>query len=330
MYIELIFILMLFSITFAEAIEHDSIQYFQTTPFIPFTSENPVPTTTATQSTNTPTSSITLALDSKGIWTAPANAIFSNEISDHTLEGQMVDSTIPVYTWNMWGFQSRGGFSSTNNETAAQYINGRLKEQIDVLYQLFSSSPEAIVCLQEVQQTSLNARLEILKSLSALNVSAEYLTQTNGASFGQVILYRKDRYKPVKAYKPSTPDKYSPGAAGRFISTADARQTNRVLKVYFEELTGKQRQIAVVNVHLAYQSPDLTSLLDELIAYSQGKAPKPVAVITGDFNHTINSYKPSNSTVTVKQVGESVVFSSGASRTKQTKDNVDGFIIVQP
>ena len=330
MYKKLIFIPMLFSITFAEAIEHDSIQYFQTTPFIPFASAPPASETTPSQSTNAPTTSITLTLDSRGLWTAPANAIFSRKISDHTLEGQMVDSTIPVYTWNMWGFQSKGGFSSTNNETAAQYKNGRLKEQIDVLYQLFSKSPEAIVCLQEVHQTSLNARLEILNSLSALNVSAEYLTQTNSAPFGQVILYRKDRYKPVKAYKPSTPDNYSSGAAGRFISTADARQTNRVLKVYFEELTGKQRQIAVVNVHLAYQSPNLPNLLDELIAYSQGKAPKTLAVIAGDFNHTINSYTPPNSTVTVKQVGKSVVFSNGASKTKQTQDNVDGIITVQP
>ena len=121
-----------------------------------------------------------------------------------------------------------------------------------------------------------------------------------------------------RPFKPHQTDNYSAGAAGRFTSTADPRQTGRVLKVYFEELTGKKRQLSVVNVHLAYQSPDLPGLIKELITYANGKAPHPVAVITGDFNHKINSYKGHNTDpkVTITQVGQSVVYGgSGPSTT---------------
>lgn len=336
MYTKLILAPLILNPLMAEAIPLPNVKCFQ----LPLTSGLKIATTShnvskASSSVNpnaTPKTSVTLKLDSDGIWKDPLTEILTHQISDHSLEGEMIDGDIPVYTWNTWGLGSRGGFSPTNIETLSQYQNGRLREQIGILYQLFNNSPTAIVCLQEVQQAPFNARNEMLKGLKSLNVDAEYLTQTNGTSFGQVILYRKDRYKPVKTFTPSKVDNYSSGAAGRFISTADPRQNGRVLKVYFEEQTGKRRQIAVVNVHLAHQSPNLPGLIQELIDYSQGKAPKPLAVITGDFNHTISSYKGHNTNpkVTIKQVGHSVVYGSGGSETKQPNNNVDGVIIVKP
>lgn len=336
MRLKLTLILLILNALHAEVILRKDTAYFAITESAANSiAKHPVQNTPArpwATPASAPKSSVTLKLDSDGIWKGSTNDILTKKISDHSLEGQMIDGNIPVYTWNTWGYQSRGGFSSTNTETLTQYQNGRLNEQIGILYQLFHNSPEAIVCLQELQQNNPNARTLILNALKALNISAEYLTQTKGASFGQIILYRKDRYKTVRAFKPHQPDNYSAGAAGRFTSTADPRQTGRVLKVYFEELTGKKRQLSVVNVHLAYQSPDLPGLIKELITYANGKAPHPVAVITGDFNHKINSYKGHNTDpkVTITQVGQSVVYGGSGPSTKQTQDNVDGFIIVQP
>ena len=263
-----------------------------------------------------PASSVLLTLQS-GIWRDTADLVLSKQISDHALEGLMVDGNIPVYTWNTWGFQSKGGFGAANTESNSQYQNGRLKEQIGILYQIFSNSPEAIVCLQEVNEQSARARTAIINGLAALNIGAEYLTNTGTQSFGQATLYRKDRYA-VKG-------------KSDFESRVESQQSNRAHKVLFEELTRKKRQFAVVNVHLAFNSPNITGLLDELVAYAQGsRSPKPLAVIAGDFNYTVGRYQPTNPKVTVAQVGKSVIWSGSASSIKQTASNVDGFIIVQP
>ncbi|MDP3936005.1 MAG: hypothetical protein Q8Q56_03360, partial [Alphaproteobacteria bacterium] len=235
-----------------------------------------------------------------------------------------------VYTWNTWGYGAMGGFSANRESNLAAYKTGRLQEQIGILFKIFHNSPNAIICLQEVNEQDAGTRTAILNGLKALNVDCEYVEKTGKDLFGQMTLYRKDRYKPVRAFKP-TPNGYSSGVAMPFISTADTRQNARVLKVYFEELTGKKRQLAVVNVHLAYNSPNILGLLNELVTYSQGvSSPKPLAVITGDFNDTISARYPSSGKVTVKQVGKSVIWNGTASSTKQTANNVDGFIVVQP
>lgn len=59
-----------------------------------------------------PKSSVALNLALRGIWEDSINDILTKQVSDHTLEGQVVDGDIPAYTWNTWGYQSRGGFSS--------------------------------------------------------------------------------------------------------------------------------------------------------------------------------------------------------------------------
>jgi endonuclease/exonuclease/phosphatase family metal-dependent hydrolase len=169
-----------------------------------------------------------------------------------------------------------------------------------------------------VNEQSAKARTAILNALKGLNVAAEYVTNTGSQSFGQVILYRKDRY----AMK----------GKSDFKSNIESQQSNRAHKVFFNELAGNKRQFAVVNVHLAFNSPNISALLDELVTYAQGKgSPRPLAVIVGDFNYTVGKYQTKNNPkITVKQVGESVIWSGSAPSTKQTSSNVDGFIIVQP
>ena len=170
-----------------------------------------------------------------------------------------------------------------------------------------------------MNEQTAKARTAILNGLKALNVEAEFVDNTGTQSFGQATLYRKDQY--------------SMKGKSVFKSNVDSQQNGRALKVYFEELTGKKRQLAVVNVHIALNRDPVAmkGILDELIAYSQrGGSPKPLALITGDFNYTIGKYTSTNPKVTVKQVGKSVIWNGSASSTKQTANNVDGFIIVQP
>lgn len=308
----------LFYNLYAEAITPENIGCFQISLY-PLATHKVSPTVVQVENVKValPASSVPLTLETDGIWRDTSDSVFAKQTSDHALEGKMVDGDIPVYTWNTWGFQSTGGFSASNTESLSQYQTGRLKEQIGILAQIFSNSPEAIICLQEVNEQTAKARTAILNGLKSLGVDAEYLNQTGTQSFGQVILYRKDRY--------------SIGGKSVFKSTADPQQSSRAHKVFFKELTGKHRQLAVVNVRLAYNSPNILGLLNELITYSQGAAsPKPLAVITGDFNYTVGKYTPTNPKATVKQVGKSVIWYRGAPSTKQTANNVDGFIIVQP
>lgn len=349
----------LFCNLYAEAIAPENVEYFQVSnldaavkvarvkpPKPPIVSPAE-PTPPGGAKVVTPPPSSVQLLKSAGIWRDASDSVLTKQISDHALAGEMIDGDILIYTWNTWGFQSMGGFSAKNTETLPQYQAGRLKEQIGILYQIFNNSPEAIICLQEVNEEIAKARTAILNGLKALNVEAEYRTNTGpgrgkpgSQAFGQVILYRKDRYKPVRFFTPAAPDGYSTGAAGRFDYKLDPQQNGRVLKVYFEELTGQGRNLAVVNVHLAsYPSADratkVPELIKELINYAPGqKDPKSLTVITGDFNDTIGKYVHTDPTVTVtvKQVGKSVVWNdkTNASSTKQTADNVDGFIIVKP
>jgi endonuclease/exonuclease/phosphatase family metal-dependent hydrolase len=314
-------LLLLSSNICAEAITEENIKYFKiTTPPVILVKAAPTrPVGPIVSSKVTPpASSVALKLESDGIWRDTAGLVLNKQISDHALAGQMVDGDIPIYTWNTWGFQSKGGFGASNNETNSQYQNGRLKEQIGILFQIFNHSPEAIICLQEVNEQSTKARTAILNALKGLNIGAEYLTNTGTQSFGQVILYRKDQYV-VKG-------------KSDFKSNIDSQQNNRAHKVFFNELAGNKRQFAVVNVHLAVGTINISGLLDELIAYAQGlRPPKPLAVIVGDFNYTVGQYKTMNNPkVKVTQVGESVAWNGSASSIKPTARNVDGFIIVQP
>lgn len=263
-------------------------------------------------SITSPPSTVLLTKSSE-IWKDLNDDIFKKEISDHSLEGKMVDD-VPVYIWNTWGFKSKGGFSSDTDLKKFQAT--RLKEIIGVLFQVFNNSPKAIVCLQEVNEQSAQTRTAILNGLKSLGVGGEYITNTGTQSFGQVTLYRKDQYT-VKG-------------KSVFKSKVDTQQNGRALKVYFEELVGK-RQFAVVNVHLAFNSPNISALLDELVTYAQGSSSqKTLAVIAGDFNYTVGKYQPKNPKVTVHQVGKSVIDVGGTPSIKQTAHNVDGVIIVQP
>ncbi len=260
-----------------------------------------------------PPSSVPLTLEVDGIWRDINDDIFNKQISDHALEGEMVDG-VPVYIWNTWGYKSKGGFSSDTDLKKFQAT--RLKEIIGILFQVFNNSPKAIICLQEVNEQTAQTRTAILNGLKSLGVGAEYITNTGTQSFGQVTLYRKDLYT-VKG-------------KSVFKSKVDTQQNGRALKVYFEELVGK-RQFSVVNVHLGFNSPNISGLLDELVTYAQGSSsPKPLAVVAGDFNYTVGKYQPKNPKVTVNQVGRSVSDVGGTPVIKETANNVDGFIIVQP
>jgi hypothetical protein len=303
----------------AEAITAENVVCFQgTLPLVAVVKTAPsAPVSSLVGPAATPPASGLLTLGVDGVLQDANDSILNNKISDQAIVGQMVDGDIPVYTWNTWGYGSIGGFSAGRESNVPAYQKGRLKEQIEILRQIFTNSPTAIVFLQEVNEVDAKARKAIVDALSALKVEAQYVQKTGTHSFDQVTLYRTDKYKPVRAFKPASPDGYCTGSAGRFISTADPQQNGRVLKVYPEERTGKSRQVAVADVHL-----------DELITYAQGRGQKPLAVIAGDFNYTVGRCKPANPKVTVIQIRKSVVWSGGAPSIKQTANNVDGFIIV--
>jgi hypothetical protein len=115
MYIKLTLILLILNALHAEAISPKDNECFQ----LPLTAglnvnatAQATPYSPSTIPANAPRSNVNLKLDSDGIWKDFAAAIFKKEISDHSLEGHMIDGDIPVYTWNTCGYQSRGGFSS--------------------------------------------------------------------------------------------------------------------------------------------------------------------------------------------------------------------------
>ncbi|MBH1990039.1 MAG: hypothetical protein I8H80_02565 [Alphaproteobacteria bacterium] len=303
-------LLLLSSDLLAEVVTEIDTAYFQITPPVVTYVKA---TLTAPTKITLPPSSVPLTLEVDGIWRDINDDIFNKQISDHALEGEMVDN-VPVYIWNTWGFKSKGGFSPDTDLKKFQAT--RLKEIIGILFQVFNNSPKAIVCLQEVNEQTAQTRTAILNSLKSLGVEAEYITNTGTQSFGQVTLYRKDQYT-VKG-------------KSVFKSNVDVQQNGRALKVYFEELVGK-RQFSVVNVHLAFNSHNISGLLDELVTYAQGSSsPKSLAVIAGDFNYTVGKYQPKNPKVTVNQVGKSVIDVGGTPSIKQTANNVDGLISVQP
>lgn len=262
--------------------------------------------------------------------------IHAQQISDHSLEMQMVDG-IPVYTWNVWAFGSPGGFPADPKADAAAYKSGRFAKQVEIIQDIFTKQPNAVICLQEVGKRDFQYREELLNALATLGVASEYNEATPGTSFGQMTLYHPTHYKVVRAFNGTTatskPTAHSAGVAGPFDSKTDGAQSDRAFKVYLEEQGGKRRQFAVVNVHLAsYKAADratkLPPLIVELVKYAPGPDGKRVlSIITGDFNYDLAGYTSTDSKVVVHPKGESYAWVGG--KTSDPKVT-DGFIVVQP
>jgi endonuclease/exonuclease/phosphatase family metal-dependent hydrolase len=254
--------------------------------------------------------------------------IIDQRISDHTLEFQTVDG-IPIYTWNVWAYGSLNGFSDQRETDLAQYRTKRFTPQVNIILRLFRDNPNAIVCLQEVSQSSFDFIAQLGSILTPLKIAMEYNKKTGNQAFGQLILYRPDVYTPVK---PSIGKdvRYSNGTAAPFqFSDAVNVQNDRALKVYFQENSGKRRLIAVVNAHLAsYQATDRSTkvppLLEALIKYARGAQSPALTIITGDFNYDLNNYKPATN-VSVYPAGTSYSFSNGSQQANIT----DGFVVVK-
>lgn len=260
--------------------------------------------------------------------------IIGEQISDHTLEGHLFQGDIPIYTWNLWAFGALNGFFVGRESDVNTYRNTRFTPQVEIIRKLFNDTPNAIVCLQEVSQSGFDFIGEIQRALSDLNIGVEYSKKTGTESFGQIILYRKDKYQYVRPSSDKQGGRYSNGTAApyRFKDEVNV-QDDRVLKVYFQERTGKGREIAVVNVHLKWY-PDtpkkreyLTNLIRSLSGYASGaRSPKPAVIITGDFNYDLNLYTESDSKIAIYPVGRSYTLNQTGQAVKVT----DGFIEIQP
>lgn len=234
------------------------------------------------------------------------------QLSDHSLESKMI-TDIPVYNWNIWAFGSANGFSSNRETDLNKYTIERFNPQIEIIRNIFTYNNNAIVCLQEVT-TEYMKKLLIELTKKRLSINYQY-SKTGEERFGQAVLYNTNIYKFI--YKSSA-----------FVYVNDKTQNNRVLKVNLEEKTGKQREIAIINVHLkSYKLDDrlnmVPPLIDSVIKYAEhvNKTINPqIIIICGDFNYDLNYYK--NPNVKVYPVGFSYSFT-----TKQTKKITDGFIV---
>ncbi len=306
---------------------------------IPISTSNSNSYTPISTYTSDPNSvTITLPTDSTAIdLTSLNDTIYQQKISDHSLEMQIVEG-IPIYTWNAWAFGSPHGFSPTKELDLTKYEHGRFSEQVAIIKKIFQTHPNAILCLQEVTQPSkgFDYTEKLLSEFRKTSICAEYNKDTTGTSFGQMTLYNNSHYKPVREFKGNTkPVAHSTGAAAPFNSKTDTDQSNRVFKVYFEEVTGRKRQLAVVNAHLKWydfypnteRDKKITGIVSELVTYSPGDSGKEVlTVIAGDFNYDLKQYHSTDSRVTVSPVGNS--YSWG--KSGQNKKTTDGFIVIKP
>ncbi|MCP5322951.1 MAG: hypothetical protein H6492_02980 [Candidatus Paracaedibacteraceae bacterium] len=260
--------------------------------------------------------------------------IVREQISDHTLEGHLFQGDIPVYTWNLWAYGALNGFSSGRESDVNTYRTSRFQPQVQIIRKLFKDTPDAIVCLQEISQNGFDFIVEIQRALSDLNVGVEYCKKTGTESFGQIILYKKDKYQYVRPSSDKNGGRYSAGTAASYQFRDEVNvQDDRVLKVYFKERSGKRREIAVVNVHLKWypdtdkKSEHFDNLMKSLIGYAKGaKSPAPAVIITGDFNYDLRLYTVSDSKITIHPVGRSYTLNQTGQAVKVT----DGFIEIQP